>query len=400
MNEIKVKVTKHGRRKFLVMYYDDPVTGKREQRSTKKTSRRDAERVAAKWEAELQAGKYHRDSRITWDEFRERYEDEKLAADSEHMQKATATAFNHLERVIAPKYLRSMTTSLVSQFQTKLRAEGMKAESITTHLRHLRAALNWAAEQKLLPEAPVFKLPQQPRGRRMMRGRPITTEEFERMLAAVSEVRPKDTEAWRYYLTGLWLSGLRLEESTIVSWDVDEPFTIDLSGKHPVFRIYAEAQKARRDELLPMTPDFATFILQTPEDRRCGRVFNLPCTRSGKPLRTEKIGDIVSAIGKRAGVVVNKAEGKFASAHDLRRAFGTRWATKVKPPVLQRLMRHRDISTTLTYYVSLDAADIASELWENHGAVGTFVGTCPIPPSQDAGSDASENEKTPCGTRG
>ena len=48
MDEIRVKVTRHGRRKYLVMYYDDPLTGKREQRSTKQTKRREAEREAAK----------------------------------------------------------------------------------------------------------------------------------------------------------------------------------------------------------------------------------------------------------------------------------------------------------------------------------------------------------------
>ena len=48
-----------------------------------------------------------------------------------------------------------------------------------------------------------------------------------------------------------------------------------------------------------------------------------------------RIGRIISEIGKRAGVVVRKAEGKFASAHDLRRSFGTRWAPRVKPATLQ-----------------------------------------------------------------
>ncbi len=51
----------------------------------------------------------------------------------------------------------------------------------------------------------------------MMRGRPVTGEEFERMIATVPKVRSRDTDAWTHYLEGLWLSGLRLEESTIVS---------------------------------------------------------------------------------------------------------------------------------------------------------------------------------------
>ena len=54
---------------------------------------------------------------------------------------------------------------------------------------------------------------------------------------------------------------------------------------------------------------------------------------------------------------------KYASAHDLRRSFGSRWAPKVKPATLQRLMRHASIETTMAYYVDLDADDLAAELW-------------------------------------
>jgi len=75
----------------------------------------------------------------------------------------------------------------------------------------------------------------------------------------------------------------------------------------------------------------------------------------------------VSRMGERAGVVVNKAAGKFASAHDLRRAFGTRWAQRVRPAVLQRLMRHASIQTTMDYYVALDADDLAGDLWREYG---------------------------------
>jgi integrase len=83
---------------------------------------------------------------------------------------------------------------------------------------------------------------------------------------------------------------------------------------------------------------------------------------------------VVSEIGELAGVKVrNDADGtvKFASAHDLRRSFATRWAPKVKPATLQLLMRHSNIETTLRYYVDQDADDVAGELW---GAFGNTSG--------------------------
>ena len=54
---------------------------------------------------------------------------------------------------------------------------------------------------------------------------------------------------------------------------------------------------------------------------------------------------------------------KFASAHDLRRAFGERWATRVMPQVLRELMRHENINTTMKYYVGRNAQRTAEALW-------------------------------------
>ena len=78
-------------------------------------------------------------------------------------------------------------------------------------------------------------------------------------------------------------------------------------------------------------------------------------------------------------MVVNKGDGKFASAHDFRRAFGTRWARKVMPMVLQKLMRHDSIETTMRYYVDLDVDDMAEELWKAETrAINTFINNPPL----------------------
>jgi integrase len=65
---------------------------------------------------------------------------------------------------------------------------------------------------------------------------------------------------------------------------------------------------------------------------------------------------------------------KFASAHDLRRAFGQRWSGRVMPTVLRELMRHASIATTMAYYVGDNAEATADVLWN---AAGTISGTTP-----------------------
>ena len=127
---------------------------------------------------------------------------------------------------------------------------GMAETTLATHLRHIRAALSWAVSVGMMARVPEIKMPKRAQGKTFMRGRPITGEEFDRMLLAVPKVRPNDAHVWEEYLRGLWLSGLRLEESTVLSWDDDSPFAVDLSGRHPRFRIYAEAEKGHRNRLL------------------------------------------------------------------------------------------------------------------------------------------------------
>ena len=401
--EIHVYVSSQGPRcksRNLLMRYRDPVTGKSPARSTGTTNRREAERLAAKWEAELNEGRYC-GSRITWPVFRERYERERLASLAEKTQDVARTALNHLERLIAPKHLAALTADVLSHFQALLREEAIlprgkkkpkgpgrkRSEStIAKNLRSIDTALRWAAKKKLLAKAPDIDKPHRAKGRKA-RGRAVTGEEFDRMIAAIRGTDekpglfPHDPDGWERYLRGLWLSGLRLGESLELSWDADAAFTVDLAGRHPMFRIYAEGQKSHRDQTLPMTPDFAEFLLATPPADRHGPVFVLRSARTGERIKVDWVKRMVARIGRAAGVVVNKAAGKYASAHDLRRSFGTRWARRVKPATLQKLMRHASIQTTMDYYVDLDADELAAELWSSFTpeAADTIPHTIPTP---------------------
>ncbi|MFG0333956.1 MAG: tyrosine-type recombinase/integrase, partial [Maioricimonas sp. JB049] len=344
-------------------------------RSTWTKKRKQAERIAAKWEAELQEGRYVAPSRVTWEEFRERYEDEVLPGLSANYAAVMSAAMNHLETVGVQR-LAQVDANLLSRYQAALRASKVSESTIRCYLKHLRASLGWAVDVGLLASVPKVTLPKRAKTSTLMKGRPITEEEFERMLAAVPKVRKDRPELWQRYLRGMWLSGLRRGESVALSWDEDTPFSVDLTSKHPQFRIRAEGQKRHRDELLPMTPDFAAWLLETPQDQRAGFVFELD-GRTGNRLKEDAVGRVVAAIGKKANVVTDKASGQFATSHDLRRSFGTRWSRRVMPAVLKELMRHGDIKTTMSYYVQHAADDIAADLWRDFEAGGNTFGNTP-----------------------
>lgn len=406
-DQIAVHVVRYKDRPNWVMRYVDPVTGKQVTKSAKTTSKRDADRKAAKWEAELREGRYQRQSRMTWAEFRERYEEEKLATLSAKTLAAWEAAANHLERVVSPKLLASVDSNVLSQFQAKLLAGGMKQTTLASHLRSLRAAFSWAERRSLIAKAPRVDMPKLTKGDRTMRGRPITAEEYERMLGKAESVRKGDAELWKRLLRGLWLSGLRLSEALQLSWDADAAITVHLSGRYPMLRIFAEAQKSKRDALLPISPEFGEFLLAVPAEDRQGLVFGIEGLVRGKPIDTQRASRIVAKIGEAALVVVDanvirlrvdKKTGevtkvpKCATAHDLRRAFGTRWSKRVMPVMLQRLMRHASIETTMRYYVEHNADDISADLWNWQSNVSGSV--APKQPEIESGDSESRKAKS------
>ena len=387
--EIKVTVVRYPDRANLVLCYIDPISAKRKTKSAGTSNEKQAWKAAAAWEEKLRAGPLCPPSKVTWQQFRERYEAEHLSTLSRRTQGSTRYALDRVERYLNPDRVCKVTAAALSTFQTKLRDTGAKDTTTAAVLRHVKAALSWGVSVGMLAKVPKVNMPKRSKGRKM-KGGALVGEQFDRLLAAVPKVRSHDAPAWVRYLNGLWLSGLRLEESVALSWDTDAPFAIDLSGRRPRFKIKGEAQKSGKDQLLPLTPDFAEFILRTPENERHGRVFRLDYAHGTTPLPAAAIGKLVTRIGKKAGVVVgtgdkqkrDKGSGKlvavtvrkFASCHDLRRSFGTRWAKRVMPAVLRQLMRHSSIETSMGYYVDLDVDEMADDLWANHPATADDKG--------------------------
>jgi integrase len=432
MKPYRVYVIRFDDCRNLVMRYKDPVSGKYERSTVYRDPQtgeetptgdnlKQAKRLAALWEADLNAGRAQGRYATTWATFRERYEDEVVPGLAERTADKITTTFNAVERVlprVANGKLADLTPEALSRFQAAMRDGSRSEDTIKGYLNHLRAALTWAVGQEMIMKMPAIKKVQRAKkggvGHKG-KGRAITGEEFERMLSAVPaalgewrklkrhaarktarrqgkdkrktktddipvEVSPVAIASWRHYLTGLWLSGLRLTESFEVYWDRPDRLCIDLDGRRPRLRIPAEFEKGHRDRLLPITPDFAEYLLATAEADRHGPIFR-PLMPSGNRANAQRAGRMVALFGELARVVVHTdaktGKVKFASAHDLRRSFGTRWAKRVKTPVLMRLMRHENIQTTMAYYVSLECDEIAEELWGAGSVLGSVAPSGP-----------------------
>lgn len=345
--KIKVLVRRKGSGRDLLLYYVDPVTGREVSKTSGTGDVEEAHKAAARWEDEL-LDRRGQDG-DGWNHFLDRFNEEYLIDLAPDSRRSYRTALNRYRDFMAPSTLADISASSMSQFRAKLIESDYRPASVANFLTHVKSALGWAKSVGMIREVPAVKMPRQGR-QTFMRGRPISKAEYLRMLEAC------DKPEYRRLMELLWLSGLRLGEALRLSWD-RPPILVDLDGgDYPQMIFYAEGHKSRRDEAVPLTPELYSWLRKTPEKRRQGLVAPVPL------VLQRNVSKLIGQCGEAADVIVSD-DGKFASAHDFRRSFGTRWAQIVLPSILQKLMRHADIQTTLRYYVGISAADAGRALW-------------------------------------
>jgi integrase len=344
---IMVWVQRFKDRPTLMLQWTDPETGKRKSKSAKTADEKKAEQARGDLEADLNAGRYAEASRMTWEGFRELFEEEYLPGCREETRKVFRNAFQLFEKVCNPRSLRSITARTISAFAAGLRKEPgrggnatMIASTVKTRLQFLHTALQWAAEKELLPKCPTFPEIAVPE----KHPRPVPVESVERLLAKAPDAQT------RALLQCGWLAGLRRNEALALEWEEsDRAPWLDLAADR--IRLPAEFVKAKKDQWVPLDPALRDALLALP--RHGAKVFRF-VNYLGQPLTPSGVSLMVTKLARQAGVRL--------SLHTLRKGFGCRYAGKVPAQVLQKLMRHRNIKTTMDYYANVDEAVEAAVL--------------------------------------
>lgn len=361
--------------RFIECIWKDPVTGKQRTRSTGTNKQRDAERFRAKLEFELNNEGELDLENSAWSAAADRYENENLASRAPKTLAKWRGTRAKLETHINPQSVAVLTASVISRLQTALRAEGLAESTIKGHLAHLKAALHWFARLGYIKKVPTIDMPKRIE---TMRGRPITTEEFERMLTKLDDPAIIPTHlasGWKHLFTGLWLSGLRLGEGLELRWNTGGLAVIvsaTPTGFPVRLKIETNRDKSTEFRILPLAPDFQKFLLQTPPADRKGRVFQPIVPHQLGDMRLDTCSKFIERVGRKAQVLEQEtpakergepSKKKFASAHSFRRAFGTRWAKAgLSLLELKTLMRHADSKTTEKYYLEINARSVEESL--------------------------------------
>ncbi len=312
MNEINVIVLKRPRDRFYYLRYTCPITGARIEKSSGETTEKEARKKAGEWQAELRSGNGKSGS-AKWQEFRLRYEEGKVFGLRQSTSEKISAMFNVIEEVMKPDNVKRITPQWITTLHRRLLEAGRSPATVESICRHLKAALNWAMEQGIITHVPKFPRLNKVRAAKQMKGRPITEEEFERMLAAVNVLWPdpkhdrndatkrrqQQRDSIRYLLRGLWLSGLRLGEALSLTWDQwADGIRVDTSGQFVMLLIPMESDKGGQDRVYPVTPDFAEMLLSVPKEQRTGKVFN-PVLYRGPCHRTDTVSKAITSIGNR-----------------------------------------------------------------------------------------------------
>ena len=241
-----------------------------------------------------------------------------------------------------PMQISKITERTLSTYTAKLRARGAKPATIHGHLAYLKSA------QRFIATVPKVKMPKLAKGMnraKIQAAARITGEEFERLLMTAPN------RDWRLFLDLAWHTGMRRTEAMNVCG-----VHVDLEGH----LIAIPSNKAGdRAATAIITPELDRILRDRfpnglPEGNLTPTVANDPSAVTRRFRR----------IAKRAGCR-GSGKGNVCVLHDLRRNFGSRWASKVPAQVLQRLMRHSSIQVTLDFYADTERA--ALELLWNPG---------------------------------
>jgi len=315
-----------------------------------KLGRKTAAKLRRKIAAELLEGTYARSNeKKTWKEFRDEYERKILEGLAPNTRRQIMNALDHFERLVGPKFMKSIRTTAIDAYRAQRRTEaGKKPESVVSRatvnkeLRHLRAALRKARKWGYLVAAPDFEFEKEPKKLPLF----ITPEHFAAAYKACDHAKlPADqpysaADWWRGLLVMAYMTGWRIGELLALSRE-----DLDLVAGEAITR--ADDNKGKRDEKIKLHPVVVAHLSKlkgfTP------KVF--PWYRSEGLLMTE-FARIQDAAGIHLPCSGKHQHTRFCHLygfHDLRRAFATMNAARLTPDALQALMRHRSYQTTQRY---------------------------------------------------
>lgn len=234
------------------------------------------------------------------------------------------TSLKALREALGDIQVRAITHGKIEDFKRICLARGVKPESINSYLRHIKAALTYAIDEKYIEKKPKIKMC--PTEQRLPKVN--APEDLNKILNKTKETYP---DLWPVFMFYLW-TGCRRQEALNLNWQ-DCRFWVEDQGKKKV--ILGECKikgKGGRERIVPLLKPVIEILY--PIKRDIGPVF-----QCGHPDRvTHKFMEIARNCGVKANL------------HGLRHNAVTYMLKSGVPiQVVQKIVGHSQLSTTLIY---------------------------------------------------
>ena len=289
-------------------------------------------------EAELLTGTYQTNLKKSWEEFRAEYDAKVVTGLAQRTREEVKAALDHFERIINPKRVSAIKTSMIDGYRSKRRADRGKqpgslasAATINKSLRHLRAALNKAKKWGYLAEVPEFEMERAPK----KLPKDMTPDHFAALYRVCDQAAEPTgfafppSDWWRALLVTIHMAGRRIGAMLAL-----QRADLDLDGARLLSQ--AEDNKGKRDQWVPLHPVAIEHLrkLRGFHDK----VF---------PWMLDKnaLYDELHRLEKLAGV-------PNYGFHSLKRAFCTRNAGRIPRSAMQFMAEHASYQTTEEYYIN------------------------------------------------
>lgn len=360
-----------GRKNLYLQWHDPEIEGKRNSVSTGTSDPAKAEDQRADLEYELNNNLHDRPSRVLWSKFirlyiRQKFGGKIVKGDDPkspllgRIDPATEnTPVNTLLKLRAvlngytskmkPDTLGDVTAKTLARYMMEMREDGQSPSTITGHIVYLRTMLKWAQSQGYISSVPVVTMPKIPKGANKVKVRAaakLSEADFDRL------IKYCPTNSWKLLVSFAWHCGMRRNEAMGVHGE-----HIDLANH--IINIPRNKSRDQSHQVV-IPPELDTILRKMFPDG----IPDGPIVREIPACDKEVSRFFVDKIAKPAGVKGNSRRTGFVTLHDLRRSYGSRWASKVVPQVLRELMRHSDLKTTLEFYA--DTRDAAMKaIWSD-----------------------------------
>lgn len=262
-----------------------------------------------------------------------------------------------LERLA--RELGALTVAGVRKWRQARLAEGASHKTVNTEVGVLRAALNLAVQDGLLPQNPLAGLRALPIDARHMRRRPraLSDEEIARLLdCAASADRSLGGIPRLPLVRALLETGARYGELVKSTWS-------DLDRARGTLTLRGETTKTARSRAVPLTPallalvdglSFAHVRVKGALPLPTGRIFLSPEGHAW-PAESGNFRRHLSKLYREAGIPLRDELGRVANVHTCRHTFTTRHIKAGTPlPVVQRLLGHTTPQMVLRVYAHVE----------------------------------------------